>query len=219
MSGAEIQYLHQVPAIRKGLKSLIAQDLVFSKRAVNLDHFNWAYVGPGFEGLARIVVGQQVSTAAARSIWTRVSSGIRPTPNGFLKASEEDLRALGLSRAKIITIKGLAEATKTKKFSPDAMQEMDNEAVTETITAMKGFGPWSAQMYLMFGLARPDIWAPGDLGIQIGYQYYRKAKDRPDGEAMTRAEKKFIPHQTAACLLLWHLKAVVEAERKGASLT
>jgi DNA-3-methyladenine glycosylase II len=208
-------YLHQVPAIRKGLKTLLAEDPVFSKLTINLNHFNWSYVGPGFEGLARIVVGQQVSTAAARSIWLKVSNAVTLTPQGFLKASEEELRALGLSRAKVATIKGLAEAARTGAFDPDAMQEMSNAQVSATITAMKGFGPWSAQMYLMFGLARPDIWAPGDLGIQIGYQYYMRAKQRPDHNKTARAEKKFIPHQTAACLLLWHLKAVVEAEKRA----
>lgn len=212
----EYQYLHQVPVIRKGLKALLKDDRVFSTHDFDIDSFGWTYVGPGFEGLARIVVGQQVSTAAARSIWNKVSDGIATTPRGFIKASENDLRALGLSGAKVRTLKGLAEAVQLGRFDPAGMQKLSNDDVAAAITAMKGFGPWSAQMFLMFGLARPDIWAPGDLGIQYGLQYYLKAKERPDIDKTSRSEKRFMPHQTAASLLLWHLKTHTEIVQKKA---
>ena len=208
-------YLHQVPVIRKGLKALLRDDRVFSTHDFDIDTFGWTYVGPGFDGLARIVVGQQVSTAAARSIWNKVSDGIAPTPRGFIKASEKDLRALGLSGAKVRTLKGLAEAVQSGRFDPAGMQDLTNDEVSTAITAMKGFGPWSAQMFLMFGLARPDIWAPGDLGIQYGLQYYLKAKERPDAIKAGKSEKRFVPHQTAASLLLWHLKTHTERVQKS----
>lgn len=209
-----MQYLHEVPVIGRGLRSLLKHDPVFAARDIDVKNFQWTYVGPGFEGLARIVVGQQVSTAAARSIWNKVADGIAPTPRGFLKASEGDLRALGLSGAKIRTLKGLAGSVEKKHFVPEAMEKLSSPRVTETITAMKGFGPWSAQMFLMFGLARPDIWAPGDLGIQNGLQVYLRAKTRPDADKTARAEKKFTPHQTAACLLLWHLASTRPRDKK-----
>lgn len=209
-----MDYLHQVPHIREGLNALLAGDRVFSRHPINLDDFNWAYIGPDFPGLVRIVVGQQVSTAAAQSIWMKVQGGVDVTPRGIVRASAEDLRALGLSGAKVSTIKGLAEAITKKKFDPEAMENLDDDAVLAAITALKGFGPWSAQMYLMFGLARPDIWAPADLGIQVGLQYYLNVKDRPDADKTLRAGKRFAPHRTAASLLLWHLKSVTEKARK-----
>ena len=207
-------YLHQVPHIRKGLDALLSCDRVFSRHSVNLDDFHWSYIGPGFPGLVRIVVGQQVSTAAAKSIWLRVQDGVNVTPRGIAKASEDDLRALGLSGAKVRTIKGLAEAMTKKQFDPEAMERLEDAEVLQALTALKGFGPWSAQMYLMFGLARPDVWAPADLGIQVGLQYYLKAKDRPDAEKVIKAGKRFAPHRTAASLLLWHLKSMTESARK-----
>lgn len=208
-------YLHQLPHIRKGLKAILAEDKVFRRHDIDLDHFNWAYIGPGFAGLVRIVVGQQVSTAAAQSIWNRVESGVSVTPRGIMRAAEGDLRALGLSGAKVATIKGLAGAIARRDFDPEAMEELDDEAVLESITALKGFGPWSAQMFLMFGLARPDVWAPADLGIQTGLQYYLNAKERPDISRTQKAGDRFAPNRTAASLLLWHLKSVTESARKA----
>lgn len=208
------EYLHQVPRIRKGLKTLLAEDPVFSRHDINLNHFNWTYVGPGFEGLVRIVIGQQVSTAAARSIWLKVQDGVTVTPRGIVRADDNDLRALGLSGAKVRAIKGLAEAVTRKQFDPEAMERLDDAAVFESITAMKGFGPWSAQMFLMFGLARPDIWSPGDLGIQYGLQHYLNAREKPDAEKTEKAGKKFSPHRTAASLLLWHLHGLKLKEKK-----
>lgn len=210
-----MDYLHQVPRIRKGLKTLVVEDPVFSALDIDLKNFTWTYVGPGFEGLARIVVGQQVSTAAARSIWARLDDAISVTPRGFLKASDDDLRACGLSGSKVKYLKGLADAVQKGHFIPEAMEKLSNIEVSEHITAMNGFGPWSAQMFLMFGLARADIWAPGDLGIQIGLQHYLRAKSRPDHIRTTREEKRFKPHQTAASLLLWHLNSLKAAEKKA----
>lgn len=140
-----------------------------------------------------------------------------PTPDNILRAGEDDLRALGLSRSKISYLKGLADAVASGRFNPADMQTLSNEDVTARITAIKGFGPWSAQMFLMFGLARPNVWAPGDLGIQYGLQYYLQAADRPDIAAATLLEPRFTPHQTAASLMLWHLKIVTEEARKKKS--
>lgn len=205
MTGAP-EYLHQVPAIRKGLETLLRDDPVFSAHTIYIDHFTWTYVGPGFDGLVRIVIGQQVSTAAARSIWQRVCAAIDPAPETIFKTPEQDLRALGLSAAKVRAIRGLAESVAQGDFVPGDMDRLDNHAVAAAITAMKGFGPWSAQMYLMFGLARPDVWAPGDLGIRTGLQYYLGRDVRPDIDETAAAESRFSPHQTAASLLLWQIK-------------
>lgn len=212
---AEYQYLRQVPGILDGLNHFQSHDPVFSRHGFNLDDFGWTYIGPGFRGLSKIVVGQQVSTAAAASIWAKIEGAIDPTPDNILRASEDDLRALGLSRSKVSYLKGMADAVMSGAFDPAAMETLSNADVTARITAMKGFGPWSAQMFLMFGLARTDVWAPGDLGIQYGLQYYLQAETRPDLAAATLLESRFTPHQTAASLMLWHLKIVTEAVRRA----
>ena len=202
--------LHKVPRIKKGLDYLQKHDPVFSRNPANRDDFTWEYVGPGFTGLARIVIGQQVSTAAARSIWKKLESGMDVTPKKIIKAHENDLRGFGLSRSKVIYLKGLAEAVHKGHFDPESMEKFSNAEVYNAVTAMKGFGPWSAQMFLMFGLARSDIWSPGDLGMQYGLQHYLKLKEKPDLQKSERQEKRFSPHQTAASLLLWHMHGTIK---------
>ncbi|HEY8190160.1 MAG TPA: hypothetical protein VIF12_05705 [Micavibrio sp.] len=185
---------------------MLKYDPVFSRHAFDLGEFKWEQFEPGFEGLARIVVGQQVSTAAARTIWRRVQDGLPViSPATILKAKPEKLREFGLSGQKVAYIKGLARAVAKGDFDPAAMHGLSNEEISKAITALKGFGPWSAQMFLMFGLARPDIWAPGDLGIQAGLQHYLNLPDRPDHAMTMKYGERFAAHQTAASLLLWHI--------------
>lgn len=204
-----MDYLYQIPHIRAGLEHLIANDKVFAKLSVVPETLPWRYAAPGMPSLIRIVIGQQVSTAAAVSLWNKFQAqagGI--TPEEVLALDDDTLRACGLSRQKIGYVRGLAEAVLGGHIEPDGFHALDNDAVAKAITDLKGFGRWSADMYLMFSLARPDIWPAGDLGIQNGLQKYLGLKTRPD-EARTRKEgKRFAPHQTAASVLLWHMAAM-----------
>lgn len=204
-----MNYLHQIPRIRNDLEHLLEHDPVFSKRSIALNDFHWPYMGPGFEGLVRIVIGQQLSTQAAASLWNRFKKEMPCfTPNAVLALKDDDMRGYGLSYQKASYIRGLAEAIRATTFDPAALEEMDDAAVHDAITALKGFGGWSAQMFLMFGLARPDIWAPGDLGIQEGLRIYLKKKERPAPEQAAKHGGRFAPRRTAASLLLWHLKGM-----------
>lgn len=208
-------YLHQLPHIREGLDHLLTGDRVFKTLKTKPEDLLWSYTGPGFPSLVRIVIGQQVSTAAARSMWEKFQGGVKAVePKYILKLEDDEMRALGLSGQKIKYIRGLSEAVKGKSFDPHALEAMEDDAVYAAITALNGFGRWSAEMYLMFSLARPDVWAPNDLGIQYGLQHYLKLKDRPDMERTMMEGKRFAPHRTAASLLLWHLKTVRDAEKK-----
>ena len=202
------QYLHELPQIRDGLDYLIKNDSVFSDLNPDLSNFEWPYFGPGFSGLCRIVCGQQVSTGAAKAIWERFASLCGDvSPARVLALSHEDMRGAGLSGQKVKYITGLAQAIQEGAFDPAALGELDDEGVMAAVMALKGFGLWSAEIYLMFCLARPDVWPAGDLGIQVGLQKYLSAEERPD-EVRTRKEGAlFAPHRTAASLLLWHLKA------------
>lgn len=213
----DLQYLYQVPAIRAGLEHLLARDSVFKKMKVQPEDLLWGYTPPGFSSLVRIVIGQQLSTSAARSVWERFESGFEKVePLSILALEHDALRALGLSQQKANYIRGLSEAVVEGRFDPHALDDLSDPAVYEAITTLKGFGTWSAEMYLMFSLARPDIWAPKDLGIQYGLQYYLGLDEKPDMVRTAEEGARFAPYRTAASLLLWHLKIQKEAEQKAA---
>lgn len=196
-----------MPRIFDGLEHLLKNDPVFSGLGLNPADIKRIYVGAGFRGLVRIVIGQQVSTQAADSLWQRLQDGIpNVTPNSVLILKPDEMRNLGLSHQKAGYIRGLADAINEGAFDPQALDPLTDDEVYKAITALKGFGPWSAEMFLMFALARPDIWPAGDLGIQEGLRKYLGLEDRPDFEATQKEGERFAPHRTAAALLLWHLK-------------
>lgn len=202
------RYLHDVPAIRAGLDALLSDDPVFRSLKIGPEDFGYHHMGSDFSGLVRIIIGQQVSTKAAASLWARFSDAMpQITPARILKKSDDDMRALGLSRQKAAYIRNLAQAVKDKSFSTEALLDLPEDDVTAAVTALKGMGPWSAQMYLMFGLARPDIWAPGDLGIQEGLRRYLKLGARPSAADAASMGDRFRPHRTAASILLWRMAA------------
>lgn len=211
-----IEYLHQHPAIYAGLDHLLTKDPVFKKLKKRPEDFLRSYSGPGFPELVRIVLGQQVSTAAARSVWLRMEEHFKIVePKKILKLDDDALRAFGLSGQKVKYIRGLSEAVQEKTFDPHALEHMEDEGVYAAITALKGFGPWSAEMYMMFSLARPDVWPIGDLGVREGLRLYLKRSDRLTQEETLSEGKRFAPYRTAASLILWHMKAQDDLANKA----
>ncbi|HTK84083.1 MAG TPA: DNA-3-methyladenine glycosylase 2 family protein [Patescibacteria group bacterium] len=203
-----MKYIHELPSVREGLDHLVVKDPFFKKSKIDIQNFVWPYMGPGLPGLVRIVIGQQVSTAAAATMWARFQEKVpQVTPQAILKLTPEDMKALGLSRQKSAYISGLAQAVAAKTFDFDKLTQLEDDAISEAITAVKGLGPWSAQMYLMFALGRPDVWPAGDLGIQEGLRIYLGRDERPGVMETLLEGKRFAPHRTAASLLLWHTKA------------
>jgi len=158
-----------------------------------------------FEALARIVCGQQVSTAAARTIWGRIveSFGGRPPAATDVVGATEQLRACGLSGRKVSYIEGLGEAVISGEIDLEELPEMDDEEVAEAIVSLRGFGQWSAEMFLMFQLARPDVFSGGDLGLRHGIRIVHELDEIPSpAEAIATAER-WRPHRTTASLYLW----------------
>ncbi len=204
----EYRYLYEVPAIRVGLDHLLTKDPVFKKLKITPDALLWSYTPPGFASLVKIVIGQQLSTSAARAVWERFEIQLKKVePKKIAKLDDAALRGLGLSQQKTNYIRGLSEAVLAGSFDPHALDTMSDAEIYAAITALKGFGTWSAEMYLMFSLGRPDIWAPKDLGIQYGLQYYLKLDEKPDMARTEGEGARFAPHRTAASLLLWYLKS------------
>jgi DNA-3-methyladenine glycosylase II len=203
--------------IKIGLTRLLKSDPVFSLlNKKELGVFTRVKREGDFPAMVGAILGQQVSIAAARSMWVKLQGKINGdlTPRKFLKLSDEDLRACGFSRQKVVYARGLAEAILEKTFLPASLADLEDEAVIAEITKLKGFGEWSAHMYLIFSLGRPDVWPVGDLGVVLGAQHYLKKKDRPDLKVMHKLGARFDGHRTAAALLMWDLKAVRDAEAR-----
>ncbi len=162
---------------------------------------------PGFATLLRIMVSQQVSTKAAAAIWGRLEAACDhgPTPERLLALSDEDLRAVGLSGRKIIYGRGLATAVVDGKLDLDSLAGLsDDEAITE-LCKLKGFGRWSAEIYLLFALSRADSWPADDLAVQIGMQRLKDLETRPDRKTMDALAERWRPLRGCAAILLWHV--------------
>lgn len=203
--------------IKSGLTKLLKHDPVFSlldKKTLGV--YTRRKRDGDFAAMIGAILGQQVSIAAARSMWTKLEVVTKGeiTPKRFMKLSDDELRACGFSRQKVVYARGLSEAIIGKTFSTDTLADMEDEEVITEITKLKGFGVWSAHMYLIFSLGRPDVWPVGDLGVVIGAQHYLKKKDRPDLKLMDKLGTRFEGHRTAAALLMWDLKAIKDEEAK-----
>ena len=200
------KFLHDLPHIREGLDHLLTNDRVFKKSGLTLHDFPWPYMRPGFAGLARIVLGQQVSVGSAKAIWERVTARLgRVTPEKILALTDDDFRGLGMTRQKTAYLRGLAEAATGGILDLKKLDKLEDASIHTALVVHKGLGPWSVHMYLMFALGRPDIWAPGDLGIREGMRRYLKRDERPSEAETIRLGQRFAPHRTAASLLLWRL--------------
>ena len=158
-----------------------------------------------FATLARIVVGQQVSVAAAASITRKLvdTVGGDLTAKSVLNCPEEDLRGAGLSRQKVVYMQSLATAETSGQLSLTKLPELSDDEATAAITAIKGFGEWSAQMYLMFSLGRPDIWPVGDLAVREGFKRIQGLENRPTAGQLKPLGETYRPYRSALAMLCW----------------
>ncbi len=161
---------------------------------------------PGFETLIRIIVDQQVSVAAGAAIWAKLrrAAGGTVTAPRILALGEKGVRAAGMSGQKTAYTLGLAEATSSRRLNFAALARAGDDEVRETLIAHKGVGAWTADIYLMFGMGRPDIWPVGDLGLQYGVQMLRGLKDRPTPKDMESIAESWRPYRSSAAVFLWH---------------
>jgi DNA-3-methyladenine glycosylase II len=156
--------------------------------------------------LLRAIVGQQLSTKAARTIYLRVIDifgGSTPSPEQLLEASEEDLRAAGLSGRKVEYIRDLASHVLSGELELERLDELDDEAVIEEIVAVRGLGRWTAEMFLLFHLRRPDVISGGDLGIRKAIQIEYGLEQMPSPTEVESLGERWSPHRSLASLYLW----------------
>lgn len=164
-----------------------------------------------FESLARIVIGQQLSTKAAATITGRVVvvCGGEITPKSVLATPPEALRGAGLSHQKISYLQSLAETVLSGALSLDALTRCSDQEVEVAITAVRGFGRWSAHMYMMFALGRPDVWPSGDLAVRVGFGRIMGWQERPSEQRVITEGAAFAPYRSALALLCWHFYSEV----------
>ena len=156
--------------------------------------------------LLRSVVGQQLSAKAAATIYDRVLAlfdGATPSPGQLLAVDVAALRATGLSGRKVEYVRDLAAHALSGELELDRLGELPDEEVIAEITAVRGFGVWSAQMFLMFHLERPDVLPTGDLGIRRAVQSEYGLAELPDADELTRIAEPWRPQRTLACIYLW----------------
>ena len=159
-----------------------------------------------FLSLASSIISQQISLSAAASIRKRFMTLFgkkRPNPKDLLKLSDEQLRGAGLSRSKVIYLRDLAEKFLDRTSDPKLFDDMTDEEIKSHLIQVKGIGEWTAEMFLIFALNRPDVLPLGDLGIKKGFQKVFKLKNLPDDKKMHQLSKKHIGTRTELSLYLW----------------
>jgi DNA-3-methyladenine glycosylase II len=160
-----------------------------------------------YGALVRAIVGQQLSVSAARAIYGRLTDrfeGRPPTPEQILEDEPEELRAAaGLSRAKVGFLRSLAEHVLSGELELERMDELDDDEAIAELVAVKGLGVWTAHMFLMFHLERPDVLPVGDLGIRRAIERAYGLDGLPDASTMEEIAQPWRPHRTLACRYLW----------------
>jgi DNA-3-methyladenine glycosylase II len=159
-----------------------------------------------WEALARAIVGQQLSTKAARSIWEKLQGqfgGETPDPKSLLRKRSQTLRKAGLSSAKVEFLRDLARRVADGTLDLARLRDLPDEDVIAELLEVKGIGRWTGEMFLIFHLARPDVVSTGDLGIRRAVQTAYGMDELPGPQELERIADGWRPHRTLACLYLW----------------
>ncbi len=171
--------------------------------------FRREHTSDPFQALCEAIIYQQISGGAAAAILNKFKAlwprKLFPTPDDVLKIKPEKLRSAGISPQKILYLKDLAAKFKDGTIDPRQFARMSDEEIIAHVTAVKGVGVWTAQMFLMFTLGRPDVLPVGDLGIQKAFQRVFHLRAKPSPEKMEKLARVWAGHRTVACFYLWRL--------------
>ena len=160
---------------------------------------------PGFPTLVYIILEQQVSLASARALYSRLQEAVRPfTPSRFLKLTEAEMRRLGFSRQKTHYTRLLADAIHRRQLKLQALHKLEDKLAHEQLTSLKGIGNWTADIYLLSALRRPDIWPIGDLALATAVQEVKRLRKRPSPERLEKMSAPWRPWRAVAARLFWH---------------
>ena len=198
----------------EGAKELGKRDKDFARLVDEIGLPGLRSRSSGYSTILKVICGQQVSTAAARAIGGRLDAIENPMrPETALKLGPEKLRAVGLSGQKVNYALGIAEAIVSGDFSFRRVARMNDEDAIEEMTKLKGIGRWSAEVYLLFALRRPDLWPVDDLGVVKGLVHLKGMKERPPREELIEIAEAWRPWRSVAARLLWHYINFVEKTR------
>ncbi|HEY0626378.1 MAG TPA: DNA-3-methyladenine glycosylase 2 family protein [Allosphingosinicella sp.] len=192
-------------ALRQGLDEVAAREPAIAAALSRVGYPEPRLSDRGYATLLRTIVGQQVSVSAARSVWNKLDAivGGAEDPAKLAAASDEMLRAAGLSRQKSGYARSLANLVLSGELNLEHLPEDDEEAIAELVK-VKGIGRWSAEIYLLFAEERPDIWPAGDLAIQIEVGRIVGLPAKPSEKEVRAIAEPWRPHRGAVAILSWH---------------
>jgi DNA-3-methyladenine glycosylase II len=191
--------------MRKAVNHLKKSDPILRSIIERVGPCRMEFGEPTFHSVAESIIYQQLNGKAAVTIFKRFTdvAGIPVTPEGILKLSDAQLRAVGLSKQKASYVRDLAEKTKAGLLDFSRLQEQSNEDVIEHLTQVKGVGVWTAHMFLMFTLRREDVLPTGDYGIQAAMKKHYRKRKLPKPKDMEKIAKAWAPYRSIACWYLW----------------
>ena len=192
-------------SIRQHVEALASREPAFAKVVEKHGVPDPRNSEPGAQTLLRTIVGQQVSVAAARSMWAKLEAafGSPPDLHRLLAASDEELRAAGMSRQKSGYIRSLAELVVSGELDLDKLPKDDEEAIA-LLTRIKGIGRWSAEIYLLFAEGRADVFPAGDLAVMVEIGRLMGLDERPSEKQLREIAEGWRPYRGAAAILAWH---------------
>jgi DNA-3-methyladenine glycosylase II len=191
--------------MRKAINHLKKSDPVLCAIIERVGPCRMEFGPPEFHSLAESILYQQLNGKAAATIFERfvALAGDPPTPEGILKLSDAQLRSVGLSKQKSAYLKDLSEKTKAGLLDFARLGDLPDEEVIEHLTQVKGVGVWTAQMFLMFTLKRPDVLPTGDYGVQAAMKKHYKKRKMPKPKDMEKIARAWSPYRSVACWYLW----------------
>lgn len=191
--------------LAEGLAAIAAADSDFARALAEAGTPPLRRREPGFATLLRAIVGQQLSASAAATIWSRIEAAVTPLePATLLVFGEEELRGLGLSRQKIAYARGLADDVLCGRVALEHLADREDEAAIAELVKLKGIGRWTAEIYLLFALGRPDAFPADDLALTVAAQRMKRLRERPSGKALRELAEAWRPWRGAAAHFLWH---------------
>jgi len=191
--------------MRAALDALVAHDARLGRIEAAAGPLPWRVRAGGFEGFLQIVIGQQISNQAALAIWRRLAAHPRALkPDGLLTLDEAVLRGLGLSRPKVAHARSLASAFASGQLSAEALALLPDAEAIAAITAVRGLGPWTAEVYLLFALQRQDVFPAGDIAVAGAAADILGLPRRPDPKTLRLMADAWRPSRALAARLLWH---------------
>jgi DNA-3-methyladenine glycosylase II len=191
--------------MRKAINHLKKSDPVLRAIIESVGPFRMEFGPPGFATLAESIVYQQLNGRAAATIFSRFAAlaGEPLTPEGILKLTDAQLRSVGLSKQKSAYLKDLATKTAAGVLDFSSLLEMPDHEVIAHLTQVKGIGPWTAQMFLIFNLKRPDVLPTGDYGVQAAMKKHYRKRKLPKPKDMEKIARAWAPYRSVACWYLW----------------